>query len=127
MTTRNNRRRVASVLCAAAMGGALFALSGSPAEAAGLPVADIVGSGSGVHFNPGGFEAEYLPPQCPGYHAGFAVINYSLAPQVIQYYGGRVTIPFGVEHIFCIGGTANGYQIEYQLLGTVSLLHIAVP
>jgi hypothetical protein len=127
MTTRKIRLRTASVLCAAAMGGTLLALSGSPAEAAGLPVTSIVGSGTGAHFNPNGLEAQYEPPQCPGYHAGFAVTNYTLTPEVIQYYGGRVTIPVLGEHVFCIGGTANGYRIEYLLVGTSSLLYIDVP
>jgi hypothetical protein len=127
MTTRKARRLLASVLCATALGGGLLALPGGPADAAGLPVSDIVGSGTGIHFNPNGLQAEYLPPQCPGYHAGFAVINYTLSPEAIQYYGGRVTIPVGAEHLFCIGGTANGYEIQYQLAGTRTLLYINVP
>jgi hypothetical protein len=127
MITRKTRRRGISVLCATAVGSALLALSAGPAHAATLPVSSIVGSGTGAHFNPNGLEAEYLPPQCPGYHAGFAVVNYTLTPEVIQYYGGRVTIPVLGLHVFCIGGTANGYRIEYLLVGTESLLYIGVP
>src|ERR1700683_5629850 len=127
MTTRKARRRLTSVLCATAVGGALLALSGAPADAATLPVSYIVGCGATAHFSPDGFGAEYLPPQCPGYHAGFAVTNYTLSPEVIQYYGGRVTIAVGAEHVFCIGGTANDYQIQYLLVGTRSLLYVEVP
>ena len=127
MTTRKARRRLASILCATAAGGALLAMSGGPADAATLPVSYIVGSGASAYFSPSGLQAEYTPPQCPGYHAGFAVINYTFSPEVIQYYGGRVTIASGTEHVFCIGGTANHYEIQYPLVGTGSLLRVLVP
>lgn len=125
MTTR--KARLASILCATAVGGALLALSGGPADAAALPVSYIVGSGATAYFSPDGVAAQYQPPQCPGYHAGFAVTNYTFSPEVIQYYGGRVTIPSGGQHVFCIGGTADHYEIEYLLVGTGSLLRVAVP
>jgi hypothetical protein len=127
MTTRKARRRLATILCATAVGGSLLAMSGGPADAATLPVSYIVGSGASAYFSPNGLEAEALPPQCPGYHAGFGVINYTFSPEVIQYYGGRVTIASGAEHVFCIGGTANHYEIQYLLVGTRSLLRILVP
>lgn len=127
MTTRKARRRLTSILCATAVAAALLALSEGPASADTLPVSYIVGSGASASFSPAGLGAEYAPPQCPGYHAGFAVINYTFTSEAIQYYGGRVTIPSGTEHVFCIGGTANGYQIQYLLVGTGSLLRVEVP
>lgn len=127
MTIRKARRHLTFALSAFAVGGAMLALSGGPADAAMLPVSYIVGSGATAHFSPNGLQAESTPPQCPGYHAGFAVTNYTFSPEVIQYYGGRVTIAAGTEHVFCIGGTANHYEIEYLLVGTGSLLHVGVP
>lgn len=126
MTTRK-ARRLASILWATAVGGALLALPGSPANAATLPVSYIVGSGATASFSPDGLDAEALPPQCPGYHAGFAVTNYTFTPEVIQFYGGRVTIASGTQHVFCIGGTADHYEIQYLLVGTGSLLRVVVP
>jgi hypothetical protein len=128
MTISKIRSRLAAVLCATAVGGALLGLSGGPAHAASFPISYIVGSGSNAHFDPDGLEAtSSVPAECAGYHAAFAVINETYAVESIQYYGGTAVIPVGGVHFFCIGGDANGYIIEYHLYGTRSLLDIWVP
>jgi hypothetical protein len=128
MTITHARRRLTAALCATLLGGALFALSGGPADAAALPFSDIIPSGSSAIWSPAGIEATLsVPAQCAGYHAAFYIQNLTLTTHVVEYYGGDVTLTTGETHIFCIGGDANAYRIEYALIGTRSVLEVYVP
>jgi hypothetical protein len=128
MTISHAKRRLVSALSATVLGGALFAVCGGPADAATVPNTDIVGSGPAAHFTPDGLEAiPSVPAQCPGAHAELSITNLTLAKQTVEYYGGDVAIDSGKAHLFCIGGTANGYYVEFALLGTRSVLWVGVP
>jgi hypothetical protein len=128
MTISHAKRRLVAALSATILGGTLFAMAGSPADAATVANTDILGSGSSLHFSPNGLEATLpAPAQCPGAHAAISITNLTLARETIEYYGGDVAINSGAAHLFCIGGTANDYEIEYQLLGTRQLLLVHVP
>jgi hypothetical protein len=126
MTISHAKRRLVSALSATILGGTLFAMC-SPADAATVANTDILGSGSSLHFSPNGLEATLpAPAQCPGAHAAISITNLTLAKETIEYYGGDVSINSGTAHLFCIGGTANDYDIEYQLLGTRQILLVHV-
>ena len=126
MTINHAKRRLVSALSATILGGTLFAMCG-PADAATVPNTDILGSGSSLHFGPNALDATIqAPAQCPGAHSAISITNLTLAKETIEYYGGDVTINSGTAHLFCIGGTANDYDIEYQLLGTRQILLVHV-
>jgi hypothetical protein len=105
MTISHAKRRLVAALSATILGGTLLAMAGSP----------------------NGLEATLpAPAQCPGAHAAISITNLTLAKETIEYYGGDVSINSGTAHLFCIGGTANDYDIEYQLLGTRQILLVHV-
>jgi hypothetical protein len=127
MTISHAKRRLVAALSATILGGTLLAMAGSPADAATVANTDILGSGSSLHFSPNGLNATLpAPAQCPGAHAAISITNLTLAKETIEYYGGDVSINSGTAHLFCIGGTANDYDIEYQLLGTRQILLVHV-
>jgi hypothetical protein len=98
------------------------------ARADGLPISYIEGTNPPT-FNPSGLVAtETLPPQCAGYHAALAIANYTATTHTVQYYGGSVAIPGLSDHIFCIGGTANNYIVEFSMLGYANdILRVDIP
>ncbi len=117
LTSTLQRRLRASLICAGILSCGLIAASpGVAAAATVLPVAYVEGSGTTATFNVGALDAAYKPSECPGYHAGFAVINATLSVQSVYYYGGVVNIAPFAGHVFCIGGTADDYLIDYDLL-----------